>query len=817
MWISFRYGLSRIRKRTDRLSVPFKSRPRLRMDLQTLEDRAVPCSQMLDGGSYSADTVQAHSETSIIVPAAPPIESDGAPSLTVDVAIGAGIITTVAGTGAQGYGGDGGPAVGAPLNFPTGVAADTAGNLFIADAGNNRVRRVDAATGVITTVAGTGESDHNGDGIPATAANLGNPIGVAVDAAGNLFIADYGNNRVRRVDTATGFITTVAGTGIGGYGGDGGPAAGASLLSPAAVAVDAVGNLFIADQGNYRVRRVDAVTGVITTVAGSDVQGYGGDGGPATDAALITPTGVAVDAAGNLFIADSYNSRVRRVDAVTGVITTVAGTSGAGFGGDGGPAAAAPLAYPAAVAVDAAGNLFITDSGNGRVRRVDAVTGLISSVAGDGTFAYGGDGGPAAGASLNLPTGAAVDAGGNLFIADYGNNRVRKVAAQEAHEGDPATYTFTVINTSLATTDPVTVTSVTDTMLGDLTGAALAANGGNPIVLAPGQTFRFHYASAPLNAGTITNVVAVGGRDDENTPTTAAYTYTLKVSNVAPHITVDEVGPGSIIHGQPATYTFKITNTSSASTDPVTVTSFNDDLMGDLICVAKAANGGKDIVLTPGQSFTFSACSTTFDSVRVVNVVTVTAHDDENTIATASDTAIMTVNYPPVAVDDILRHNPVGLVTLAVALNDTDPNGDLLVGSVDLDPTMPGQQATRTTAGEGTWAVDYSGNVTFTPEAGFTHDPTPVRYTISDSTGLVSNEATIAIDFVPNGRERFLQRQHRRYADDFTGAGQRYDGRLGSAAHGPDLRHCEPRQSADRSLPGKVEHRQDDWGYYLHA
>jgi streptogramin lyase len=208
---------------------------------------------------------------------------------------------------------------------------------LIADRSNQRIRRVDAVTGVITTVAGNGASGFSGDGGPATAANLSGPFGVAVDAAGNVLIADQNNARIRRVDAVTGVITTVAGNGAGGFSGDGGPATAASLSNPVGVAVDAAGNVLIADRSNQRIRRVDAVTGVITTAAGNGASGFSGDGGPATAASLSSPWGVAVDAAGNVLIADQSNSRIRRVDAVTGVITTVAGNGTFGFSGDGGP------------------------------------------------------------------------------------------------------------------------------------------------------------------------------------------------------------------------------------------------------------------------------------------------------------------------------------------------------------------------------------------------------------------------------------------------------------------------------------------------
>ena len=333
-----------------------------------------------------------------------------------------GIIATVAGNGTNGYSGDGGAATHAELNYPFGVAVDATGNLSIADYANYRIRKV-GANGIITTVAGNGTYSYSGDGGAATAAELSFPFGVAVDATGNLFIADTENQRIRKVG-ANGIITTAAGNGYGGYSGDGGAATSAELQEPWGVAVDASGNLFIADQSNNRIRKVDT-NGIITTVAGNGTGGYSGDGGAATDAELDWPYGVAVDATGNLFIADHFNNRIRKVDT-NGIITTVAGNGTPGYLGDGGAATNAELSHPSGVAVDATGNLFIADYLNNRIRKV-GTNGIITTVAGNGTAAYSGDGGAAANAELWQPVSVAVDATGNLFIADTSNNRIREV------------------------------------------------------------------------------------------------------------------------------------------------------------------------------------------------------------------------------------------------------------------------------------------------------------------------------------------------------------------------------------------------------
>ncbi len=340
-----------------------------------------------------------------------------------------GNIATVAGTGTGGFSGDGGLSVSAKLFYPYGVGVDKTGYLYIADTNNNRIRKVNTSTFVITTVAGSGKSSFCGDGGPAISACLSRPTGVAVDSTGNLFIADNGNYRIRKVDPS-GKITTYAGNGSPTFCGDGQLATLACLHTPTGVAVDARGNVYVADGYTYRVRKIWVSTRVITTIAGTGAMGSTGDGGLAIFAQLNVPTGVAVDASGNVYIAEQEGHRVRQVSP-SGTISTLAGNGNPAFCGDGGAAANACLRYPYGVAVDGSGNVFIADTSNFRVRKVAAGTRKISTVAGGGRGQ--GDGGPATGAQLSAFYGVAVfptaasSSAKSLYIADTGHHRVRRV------------------------------------------------------------------------------------------------------------------------------------------------------------------------------------------------------------------------------------------------------------------------------------------------------------------------------------------------------------------------------------------------------
>jgi len=333
------------------------------------------------------------------------------------------IITTIAGSPTAGYSGDGAAATAALLREPDGLNVDSSGKLYIADYGNHCVRRIDAA-GIITTIAGTGTAGYTADGVPATTSELNRPDGVAIDLAGNVYIYEAHNYRVRKIDLS-GIINTVAGTGTGGYTGDGGAATAAEIYTDPGC-VDKFGNIYIADVVTNRLRMITAGTGIISTIAGDGTTAYAGDGLPATAAELNSPVDVASDNSGNLYIVTSNDGRIRKIDS-DGIITTIAGTGGHGSTGDGGPATIATFDQPAYAVIDSIGNIYVADQSSNNVRKIDR-RGIINLLAGSGTRGYTGDGGPATAAELSAPIGTAVNIYGDVYISDFNNNCVRKIS-----------------------------------------------------------------------------------------------------------------------------------------------------------------------------------------------------------------------------------------------------------------------------------------------------------------------------------------------------------------------------------------------------
>ena len=338
------------------------------------------------------------------------------------------LISTVVGSGVTGFNGDGIPGPLAYVNSVHRVAVDASGNIYIADSGNNRVRFLNISTGFMSTIAGTGTHAYNGDNILAASAQVANPIAVALDQLGNVFIADTDNYRVRKINVS-GYISTIAGTGANGYNGDHIPGTSASFEYPCGVAADTHGNVYIADSAICRIMMVNVSTGIIISLGGTGTCGYSGDGAAATSAAM-TPTDVFVTTNGNIYFADDASARVRMIASGTGIITTVVGNGAYAYNGDNLPATSAGTS-PVAIKLDSNGNMYIAD-GQNRVRFVAAQTGVLTTIAGGGTYngvnEYNGDNFPATQATICPANGVAVDSSNNVYIGDLCNQRVRKVS-----------------------------------------------------------------------------------------------------------------------------------------------------------------------------------------------------------------------------------------------------------------------------------------------------------------------------------------------------------------------------------------------------
>ena len=371
-------------------------------------------------------------------------------------------ITTIAGNGYNGNVGDDGPATCAGIPQPQGICLDGKGFLYITV--SNSIRKIDLANNTIYRVAGSDTYGFSGDGGPAKDALFQHPVSICFDKKNNLYIAEQEGQRIRKINLSTGIITTIAGTGTAGFSGDGGPATFARLNMPRGICTDGSDNLYIADEVNNRIRKIDAATGIISTIGGNGSQVFSGDNGPAITAGITLPNSIVADPAGNLYFAESaplVTSRVRKINGTTGIITTIAGNNNYAYSGDGGPAINASLFNPVSVALDLSGNLYISEQDDSRIRMIDASSGIINTIAGSGSNGFGGDGGPALLGTMNYPNQIAHDSNGNLYIADFFNNRIRKVGAETAPPPVlPTTISISASTVSSCEGSPVTFTAV---------------------------------------------------------------------------------------------------------------------------------------------------------------------------------------------------------------------------------------------------------------------------------------------------------------------------------------------------------------------
>lgn len=608
------------------------------------------------------------------------------------------------------------------LGQPAGVAADAAGNLYIADAANNVVIKV-APGGTYATYAGGGSSGM-GDGGPATAATLSAPQDVAIDGAGNLYIADSGNNRVRVVSALTGLISTVAGGATPASGvGDGGPATSAELAAPSSVAIDGSGNLFIADQGNHRVREVAAGSGTISTVAGNGSAGSSGDGGPATSATLSSPSGIALDAAGDLYIADSVNCTVRMVSASSGAIQAVAGNGSCGDAGDGGAATSAELNQPNAVRLDAAGNLYVSDTANGRVRLVVG-TSMITTIAGGGSQTTATGAISATSAAL-IPYGLTLDAAGNLYVASGGGApSVDKVSSGSASIAFP---TATAVGSS-DTTDGIGTAMLLNT--GNTTLSAVApglapvadfaqqtGNGDDctaSFSLGSGNTCALRFTFAPTASGALSENFVIQDNSFQatlasqpSTTQTVALLGSGGTTSAATTVTASAATATYSGSNQPVTLAASVTSTSTVNAGTVTFTLMSGSaVIGAATTSGTVTNGAASVsYLLPGGT---PAGSYTIDAV----------YNAAGGFATSSDTShSLTINQAALEFDPAALNfsgQLVGSNSSPQTLTLTNPNSfALTITGIQASGDFAVSDACPTIAAGSNCTV----SVTFTPSA----------------------------------------------------------------------------------------------------
>jgi trimeric autotransporter adhesin len=541
------------------------------------------------------------------------------------------LITTVAGTGTPGYTGDGGVATAAEFQQPSAVAVDFQGNLFISDFGKHVVRRVDANTNIVTTITGNGTAGYSGDFGLATDATLDSPSGLSFDGIDSLYVSDSGNQAVRKIDVITGNITTFAGDGLANYTGDGGIANSAALNSPKDLVFDNVGSLYIADFANDAIRRIQATPPLITTAAGNGSAGGTGDGGLAVSALLNGPAAIATDVAGNIYIADNANNVIRKITASGKGITTIAGNGTAGFSGDGGLATSAKFSNPQGLAADSAGNLYITDSANNVFRKLNALTQKIDTFAGDkiaNASGYTGDNGAATSALLNAPTHPAVDAAGNIYFADGGNGVVREIAGAA-----PLAFGNVHMNSASAAQD-VTITNngnaaLTISGLGlptdfNLNGALTTCTVSTS--LAPAASCVLGVVFAPTATGALNETLTI--TDNQGTQTISLAGTGLIALPSTSTTTAFTVSPVPPVSGQPVIFTANVLPVPTGS--PLGTVSFFD---GATLLGTATVNASGVAVFT--------------DADLADGIYTVTAVYSGNSASAGSTSSPLTVTLAP--------------------------------------------------------------------------------------------------------------------------------------------------------------------------
>jgi sugar lactone lactonase YvrE len=562
-----------------------------------------------------------------------------------------------------------------PLLSPTALAFDASGAIYVAETGRHVVDRFDPTTGKFSVVAGTGIQGFSGDGGPATAAELDSPQGLALDPAGNLYIADTHNQRIRKVAASTGVITTIAGTGIPGNAGDAGPATTARLSLPSAVALDAAGNLFIADTGNHRIRRQAASAGTIATVAGNGTEGDAGDGAAATAASLDSPGGLAVDAAGNLYIADTHNHRVRMVAATTGIITTLA--SGIGL--------------PKGISVDASGNIFVADTQGNRLLKLSG--GAVTALAGTGNEGFAGDGGPAAAALLDAPRSAGVSPAGLITLADTRNQRVRQVDAAGVIR------TLAGIGTptgSLLLSGPAVVQYGTGSLTAALAGATgtvafYEVSAGSPTALGTAALSNgaASFSTAGLSVGSHRLLAAYGGDSGHASAESAVVTLTISPAPV-----LASAGTVTTIYGQAI---------------PILTGTLIGVLPRDIISAVFATEATS---LSPVGSYPITATLTGAAAgnytVSTTGSITIAQASSTTTLASSSQTA---VTGTPVTLSARATSNTRGTPTGKISFLDSG----VTIGAVAADQSGAAAIPVTLDAGTHTLTAIYPGDANFLP------------------------------------------------------------------------------------------------------